>query len=202
MREGFRKFLLLLIFLAFFAWLLITGVSDLTNKEDLYTLNLDGCVEILEVRKGIFHGLIPTGSEHYYFAYDNEADAACLIKASDSWYKDNFDENLDAKKSDGIPVTALAKKPNSKISTKLTSQLNEISNSISYWEEVHFAVDPPYVLEINYKNNAIEKLALLAVGLILVVLAIITIKRDQILRNIPLKITGIIFMILFLKVIL
>jgi len=48
-------------------------------------------MEVYEIEHRL-NGLIPTGSEHFYFAAAEDGAIPLLIKASPSWYKENFDE--------------------------------------------------------------------------------------------------------------
>jgi len=179
-------------------YLLYTGVSDLLNTKDIYTVNVDECVEVLEIRHTI-NGLIPAGKDHYYLGVDDDNYSACLIKASKRWYKKNFNDRGDANDPGGLSITVLAKKVSDyDVSKELMSVVNRLG-------EVDFSVNPEYVLEIDYKKEAIEKLALIAMSVIIVIIAIRVSKSGTGLSNVMEKITAVIliaWLILMLKVIL
>ena len=197
MKENLKKIFFVFLCLMFVGYLLVTGVSDLINTKDIHTVNIDGCTELLEIEHTI-NGLIPIGKEHYYFAYDYEGNSACIIKAQKSWYKKNFDESGKANADNGLTVTVLAKK----ISDLDISR--EIYSRISAVENVNYSVDPGYALDIDYMLNAIEKLVLLLVGLVLAVLVYVVSKRSKEDNNVLGKIVAvlaIVFLFLVLKVI-
>ena len=49
MSRGFKLFLGVLMVLGIAAYLIITAILDITNKEDLHTVNIDMATEVLEV---------------------------------------------------------------------------------------------------------------------------------------------------------
>ncbi len=58
MSRGFKLFLGVLMVLGIAVYLIATAILDMTNKEDLHTVNIDMATEVLEVEHSI-SGLIP-----------------------------------------------------------------------------------------------------------------------------------------------
>lgn len=165
MREKMKKIFLILMCLMFIGYLLVTGIYDLVNTKDRHTVNVDGCVEILEIEHSI-NGLIPVGKDHYYLGVDEDSKSACIIKASKGWYKRHFNDQGKSNTPGGLDMTVLAKKVSDfDVSRELLSRVNQI-------EGVDFSVSPEYALEIDYKIRAIGKLTLLALGVILTIIVI------------------------------
>ena len=157
MKETLKKIFLVLLCLMFVGYLLVSAIMDLTNKDDIYTLRIDGAAEILELEHSI-NGLIPVGTDHFYLGVEDSTGKACIIKASKSWYKKNFDENGYALNTDGITVTALAKKAG-----KYDVE-RELKSRASQFEYLDFIIDPSYALNLSYKLTAVLKLVLLALS--------------------------------------
>lgn len=152
MKSKMSKGFMIAVVLVICVYILVTGIYDLVNRNDLYTINADGCVEILEVEHAV-NGLIPIGKDHYYIAFDGESGDVCIVKASKRWYSKNFDEAGYALAPDGITITALAKDISDyQIERELISRASQI-------EGVNFIVSPNYSLDIAYKSDAICKIA-------------------------------------------
>lgn len=152
MKQKIGNVLLALLFVGTLLYLLLSGVSDLTNKEDLYTITIDGAAEVLEVEHSI-NGLIPIGKDHYYVGIEEETRRAYLLKASKRWFQKNFDENHMALNPNGLTVTALAKR----VSDNDTAR--ELEDRLSQLKELRFPVGMKgYSLNVGYKMAAALKL--------------------------------------------
>ena len=159
MKGKMSKRFMIAVVLLIFVYILVTGIYDLVNRNDLYTINADGCVEILEVEHAV-NGLIPIGKDHYYIAFDGESGDACIVKASKRWYSKNFDEAGYALAPGGITITALAKDISDyRIERELISRASQL-------EGVNFIVSPDHNLDLAYKFNAVCKLAFIATAAI------------------------------------
>lgn len=200
MRDGTRRIIFLLLCIGFAAYLLISSLSDLTNQADLHTVHIDGCTEILTVKKTLSF-IIPTGTDHYYLAADYEKDTVCLIKAPESWYKKNFNAEHEAYQTGGITVTALAKRA-SRSNTRM--ELERRVNDLEAYGKVNYSVDPQRVLVLEYKKLAIEKLASFILGLAFAVLVYIAIKQDPISKSVAilLRVIGLAFVVMLFVVLL
>lgn len=153
--------LLVLLFVGTLFYLLVSGVSDLINKEDLYTITIDGAAEVLEVEHSI-NGLIPLGTDHYYVGIEEETNQAYLLKASKRWFQKNFGEDHMALNPNGLTITALAKR----VSNYGTD--SELQNRLSQLGELRFPMGMSgYSLNIGYKTTAALKLFALLFILVL-----------------------------------
>lgn len=152
MNRKIGNVLLALLFVGTLLYLLLSGVSDLTNKEDLYTITIDGAAEVLEIEHSI-NGLIPIGKDHYYVGIEEETRQAYLIKASKRWYKKNFGEDYRALNPNGLTITALAKRVSDH------EVAHELENRLSQLGELKFPVGMNgYSLNVGYKTAAAIKL--------------------------------------------
>lgn len=162
-----------ILFLVFmFIYFLITPILDLANTKDLYTINLAGAFEILEVEHSI-NGLIPIGTEYYYIGFEDESYDAYIIKASKKWLENNFDSDYMAKDAGGIRITALAGRVSgNKISGELQSRAAKI-------EELNYPLGTEYCLNMEYKTGAIIKLIVVALCVILTITGIFSSKLSS-----------------------
>lgn len=144
----------------FVVYLLVTGISDLTNKKDLVTVRVDGAVTILELKHSINY-IIPTGTDYYYVGIEDETGKAYIINAPKKWLSKNFSDNHEAKDKDGVMVTGLVKRiSSSKASISITNKLSSV-------EGLNLQHPDNYCIETNYKFKAIGKLALLFIPLVI-----------------------------------
>lgn len=198
MREGFKKFLAIFIVVIFVGYMLFTGIGDLINKKDIYTVNIDECVEALSIEHSI-NGLIPVGTDHYYIGFNDETGEGCYIKASKSWYGKNFDSNGMAVEAGGLNLTCLAKKADSyDVEKELVARADQMDG-------VEFVIPPSYSLELNYKFNAICKLVMLVLAILLVLGVVWMSRTDREISGAIKKgylVICIIFLVLLLKVII
>ena len=198
MKEGLRKFLIVFILVIFVGYLLVTGIGDLINKKDVYTVRLDECVEALAIEHSI-NGLIPVGTDHYYVGVNDETGEACYIKASKGWYKKNFDGNGYSNTSGGLTITSLAKKASDyEVEKELVARAEQL-------EGLDFTIPANYSLELDYKFNAICKLALLVIAGILAFVGVKIVRNNGNIKSGAGKaylVACVIFLILLLKVIL
>ncbi|MCR5330684.1 MAG: hypothetical protein K6E62_05800 [Lachnospiraceae bacterium] len=197
MKEILKKIFLVILCLMFVGYLLVTAIIDLTNKNDIYTLRVDGAAEILELEHSI-NGLIPVGTDHFYLGIENATGKACIIKASKRWYKKNFDENGYSLNPDGLTVTALAKKAG-----KYDVE-RELKERAAQFDSLDFIIDPGYALDLSYKLTAILKLVLLALSAGIVLFGIRIAKaKDTVSKPVVWVFTGvlIVYLIVLLVVI-
>lgn len=153
----------------FIGYLSVTGIMDLTNKKDLITIKADAAVKVLEVEHSI-NGLIPMGKDHYYAAVDEKGEMY-LLKASKSWYKKNFDPATYEARGD-VTVTALNKRIDD------YEIREEIEDRIAKMEGITRGQDAGYCIMLDYKINAIIKLAVVISALILTIMVIYIKKKN------------------------
>ena len=199
MKEKLKKLFLALLGIGFVAYLLVTAAMDLTNTKDIRTIHGDGAVQLLKVEHAI-NGLIPIGNDYYYFVMDGSTNDACIVKASPRWYKKNFDQTTgNALQPAGIEITSLAKRETDfDIREELASRMAQI-------EGVRYITEPGYALNLNYKVEAIIKLALLAVLAVAVVWGMVIVKRRRPVGKTEGRVYAVlamVFLVLLLKVIL
>lgn len=172
MKKILGNVLAILFFVVMLMYFLITAVSDLTNKKDLHTINLAGAFEILEVEHAI-NGLIPVGKEYYYIGIEEDTYAAYIIKASKKWLENNFDSDYKAKDAGGFRITALAGKVHGfDISRELQSRAENIG-------ELNYPLGTEYCLNMGYKTDAIIKLIVVVLCIILTITFIIFVKPES-----------------------
>ena len=198
LRDGFKKFLAVFLVVIFVGYMLFSGIGDLINKKDVYTVNINECVEALSIEHSIT-GLIPVGTDHYYLGVDDETGQGCFIKASKSWYSKNFDANGAAIEPGGLNITSLAKKPDSfEVEKELVSRAEQIAS-------VEFSVPPSYSLDLAYKFNAICKLVMLVLAILLVLGFLWMSRTDKEIKGWIKKgyfVVCIIFLVLLLRVLI
>lgn len=198
MREGLRKFLIVFILVIFVGYLLVTGIGDLINKKDIYTVRIDECVEALAIEHSI-NGLIPVGTDHYYVGVNDETEEACYIKASKRWYNKNFDGNGYSLTPGGLTITSLAKKASDyDVEKELVARAEQL-------EGAEFAIPVNYSLELDYKFNAICKLALLVIAGVLAFVGVKIVRNSGNVKSGAGKaylVACVIFLILLLKIII
>ena len=160
----------------FVYFMLIAPIISLSNKKDLYTLNVDGAFEILELEHSI-DGLIPIGKDYYYVGVSKGTQDAYLIRAPKSWLKKNFNADYASKDFEGFNLTAPSVGiTDSKVRNELTSRISQI-------EGLNYPLGTDYCLEFSYKSIAIKKLLLFAYALILIIAGIYLSKNDNKVSN-------------------
>ena len=126
MKKKLQTVVLTIFVIVVIAFLAITGIKDLTNKDDLYTVRIDAGAEILAVEHSI-NGLIPIGTDHYYWAINEETMESYVILASKNWGNDTFDEDGYTINSKGTEITGLAKKiTDHDILSEITDVLDQV----------------------------------------------------------------------------
>ena len=174
MKEILRKILAALLVLAFVGYLLGTGIYELVNTKDRYTVNIDECGEILEVENSI-NGIIPTGTDHYYVGLDRDSGEAYILQATEKWYEKNFDQDMTAVAAGGLEVTALSKRVNDyEVRNELESRVNSIKGS-----GVQFPAGTEHRLDVSYKVKAFGKLAIVLLGVVLAAIVIWVAKSGR-----------------------
>ena len=154
-----QNIFLILLVLMFVGYLLVTGIGDLVNQKDLYTIHADQGVEIMEVEHSI-NGLIPIGSEHYYFLLDTATGRACIVNGSEGWYKRNFNAEGLALDAGGVNLTSLAKKTDYDVAREIVARISEI-------QVAEYAPPADKYLKLNYKMIALEKLLVLVLSAVI-----------------------------------
>lgn len=135
MKKTISLIIVALVFAGWTLYNLITGIaglsksgmSQLTRSPETGTrceVTVDIAMEVYEIEHRL-NGLIPTGSEHFYFAASEDEFVPLLIKASPSWFEKNFDEEGLAKNT----VTVMCEV--SDFDSGSTRKLNELNRTLS-----------------------------------------------------------------------
>lgn len=172
MKSKIQNAALILLLVVFAGYLLWSGISDFTNKQGVYTVNLDECYEIFEVEHSI-NGLIPTGTDYYYLGFDEQG-SCCIINASKGWYAENFDEATgETQGTESVTVTALAKDISDyEIEDEIREMLSEL-------EDLTYIVGNDRNLVIGYKFYAIARLGMLPLAAVLLIAGKIFLGNGQ-----------------------
>lgn len=169
MKKKLQTVVLTIFVIVVIAFLAITGINDLTNKDDLYTVRIDAGAEILAVEHSI-NGLIPIGTDHYYWAINEETMESYVILASKNWGNDTFDEDGYTIDSTGVEITGLAKKiTDHDILSEITDVLDQVDEGI----ELTYPAGRTSSLDLNYKKNAYMRLVSAALILILSIVGVV-----------------------------
>lgn len=169
MKKKLQTVVLTIFVIVVIAFLAITGINDLTNKDDLYTVRIDAGAEILAVEHSI-NGLIPIGTDHYYWAINEETMESYVILASQNWGNDTFDEDGYTINSKGTEITGLAKKiTDHDILSEITDVLDQVDEGI----ELTYPAGRTSSLDLNYKKNAYMRLVSAALILILSIVGVV-----------------------------
>lgn len=169
MKKKLQTVVLTIFVIVVIAFLAITGINDLTNKDDLYTVKIDAGAEILAVEHSI-NGLIPIGTDHYYWAINEETMESYVILASKNWGNDTFDEDGYTINSKGTEITGLAKKiTDHDILSEITDVLDQVDEGI----ELTYPAGRTSSLDLNYKKNAYMRLVSAALILILSIVGVV-----------------------------
>ena len=169
MKKKLQTVVLTIFVIVVIAFLAITGINDLTNKDDLYTVRIDAGAEILAVEHSI-NGLIPIGTDHYYWAINEETMESYVILASKNWGNDTFDEDGYTINSKGTEITGLAKKiTDHDILSEITDVLDQVDEGI----ELTYPAGQTSSLDLNYKKNAYMRLVSAALILILSIVGVV-----------------------------
>lgn len=169
MKKKLQTVVLTIFVIVVTAFLAITGINDLTNKDDLYTVRIDAGAEILAVEHSI-NGLIPIGTDHYYWAINEETMESYVILASKNWGNDTFDEDGYTINSKGTEITGLAKKiTDHDILSEITDVLDQVDEGI----ELTYPAGRTSSLDLNYKKNAYMRLVSAALILILSIVGVV-----------------------------
>jgi len=169
MKKKLQTVVLTIFVIVVIAFLAITGIKDLTNKDDLYTVRIDAGAEILAVEHSI-NGLIPIGTDHYYWGVNEETRKGYVILAPKNWGNDTFDEDGYTIDSMGVEITGLAKKiTDHDILSEITDVLDQVDESI----ELTYPAGRTSSLDLNYKKNAYMRLVSAALMLLLSIVGVV-----------------------------
>ncbi len=187
MKEFIEKVLTIIIFVGITVYLVGTAIFDMTNKENMRTVNIDKATEILEVDHALNNKLINKltfikRTHHYYIGLNEDTDEAYIIKAPEKWFKENFTSDYKSINTNGLEITALAKPLSGYGAQELISYLSQT-------EGPAYPIGIAAYLDIEYKKIIIIKFILFAVMLLLFISVILIFKYPEKIR-IPLQILG------------
>lgn len=160
MKGKIGKILGAILILACMMYVFISGIVELCNKDKTYTLSIDSATTAISVEHSI-NGLIPTGTEYYYYGFDSDNEQIYIIKAGKKWLQKNFDDNGLALKQ-GYKIKAYSKNLDYDISREINTSLSDLEinniNTADYYDS-------------NYKFVAIKKI----ISFVLILLCVISI---------------------------
>lgn len=151
MKQRIKNIFLVLLGVGLVLYLVITAVSDLTDKSNLHTVRLDEAAEILEIEHSI-NGIIPFGTDYYYIGVDDEKGESYLIKGGKNWLSKNFNSDYMAINSEGVVVKGLIKK------IKDYDTERELQSRLSQLEGLEYPYGALGCMHTNYYLMAILKL--------------------------------------------
>lgn len=167
-----QNILAAILLLFFVVYMLVSGIMDLTNKKDLYTLNIDGATTILEVENTVA-GIIPIGTDHYYIGVEKGTTNAYIIKGPKNWLSKNFTEQNESIDPNGVTITALAKR---EMEYKVEDEIYARASTI---EGLNYPIGTVMVLNLSYKLNAIMRLACLVFGAAFALMVFYNVKSKK-----------------------
>ncbi|MDE7398486.1 MAG: hypothetical protein K2N06_03065 [Oscillospiraceae bacterium] len=178
MKIKFGLVVLVLAFLGWMVWSVVTGISGLTKTEteELTRYSKEGALCEFEVNyakevhtlKHVIFRFIPLGTDHFYLVFTQDSVEPLLVKASPSWYDENFNSLGLARGAVTIHGEVREFYSQSKKSIReLNSKLAELGESVS---------DENYV-DSDYRVTYILRLLTAALLLSTAVVAVVTFMR-------------------------
>lgn len=150
---------LVLAFLGWMVWSVVTGISGLTKTETeeltryskegaLCELKAEYAMEVHTLKHVIFL-FIPIGIDHFYIVFTEDSVSPLLVKASPSWYEKNFDSEGKARGT--VTIRGEVREFHSKSKTSirsLNSKLAELGESVSNENYVDSDYRVTYILRL------------------------------------------------------
>jgi len=169
-----KGFLMILLAAVFIGYFFVMSIMDLTNKDDVHKVKIDGAAQILVVENSI-NGIIPTGKDYYYIGMNEDSGEIYTIHAGKNWLEKNFDSEGMAK-GNGVSVKGLAKSAGDyEVRDEIASRINELSKE----GDLSFALMAGDVLEINYVRDSIIRLIAGTLLIALIILGFAATKRKE-----------------------
>ncbi len=170
MKSKLSKIFAVVLVVFFIGYLLVTSIMDLTNRKDLYEVDLSECAQLMTIEHAI-NGIIPIGKEYYFLGLDSNGIDVYFIRADKTWYKTNFDAKTGKPKGGNVHVKALCK---SVSGYEMRDALSERADQLV---GLNIVVGPDKCLYQDYLINSYLKLLCLFVGLIIVFTGVIMSKK-------------------------
>ncbi len=126
-------------------FLLISGVNELVDSSKKEDTKIDYASQCINIEHSI-NGLIPIGTDYYYYAY-NEEDRLFIIRADKKWLSKNFNAEGEAI-VDGYTIKTYKKTLDSDVS-------REVANSLV---EENIQADVTFYQDALYQSVAIKKI--------------------------------------------
>lgn len=178
MKVKFGLMVLVLGFLGWMAWSVVTGISGLTKTEteELTRYSKEGTLCEFEVEyaievhtlKHVIFLFIPLGTDHFYLVGTEDSVEPLLVKESPSWYNKNFDSEGKARGSVTIYGEVREFYSQSKRSIRtVNSKIADLNVSVS---------EENYV-DCDYRTTYILRLLTAAALLSAAVVAVVTFMR-------------------------
>ncbi|MDE5583638.1 MAG: hypothetical protein K2J08_08030 [Ruminococcus sp.] len=183
MRKGFRVFLYIILALSFVMVLFVMPIKDLTDKQNVKTVDLIYATEFFEVKHSVNY-ILPIGKDYYYIGIDDDGNSY-TIHAPKNWAEKNFDEYSDTT----FEITALSKKITDYDITK------EINSMTAEYDDLYFPLGNIMCLEVTYIKDSIMKIISGIIMSFLIIIGIPIFKNRSAFPPVAVKLYAVVFFI-------
>lgn len=178
MKQFIEKVIITLSLIGILVYLLGTAIIDMTNKKDLYTVDIDIATEVIESEQSLNNKFFKKltllkKTDYYYIGIDKDSYETYIIKAPKNWHEEHFNSDQVAFNEYGLRITALAKP----LSDYKVQQ--ELSSLLSQSEELKFPIGTMAYLDLGYKKIIITKFIIFAVILFILISLLLILKYPE-----------------------
>ncbi len=107
MKEKIKSILGVLVYIIIMGFFLISGIYDVCGGNTYYNANIIAASELFETEHTI-NGLIPCGRDYYYVGLTDD-EQLVVLRASQNWISENFDEDGYSLSEQGVAVKGTLK---------------------------------------------------------------------------------------------
>lgn len=183
MKDKFKKGFCIFIYILCLSYFIITGVNDLTNKNNLVTVELTQAVSLLDVEHSV-NGLIPIGTSHYYLGIAKDSNDVYVIHGSSNWLSKDFAENK--------TITAPKKRLDYEVEKEITARLSQLT-------DINMPISQYYCLATSYKLTAVLMLILAFMAIILPLIGVYLFRHKD---NVKPALAGVYAVVVLLSMLL
>ena len=158
-----------------------SSYTDLTINSEMGKLceaDVEYATEAYYV-KHTLNVIIPTGTEHFYWCATEDDGVPLLIKARESWYNKNFDEDGWAKRTVKVKGEVMRMDP------KFTKDITDLNKKIS---PLGFSVSSTKYISSTYKTEYGLWLTSGIFNIVVTAAAIVMLKKDVGMKILPIPI--------------